>query len=93
MLPTAFNHRDALEAGVAAKLEDYRLQSPTELKLFDDQGCHALTFTAKYADLDDTESIIQLRDTPIDATIVQLACKLLGPIVPNVVNVTAIQTA
>lgn len=66
-MPTAFknlNDVDALEASsVAAK--DYRQQSPAK------QGCYALTFTAKYAD--DTESIIQLRDTPIDATIVQLA--------------------
>lgn len=92
-MPTAFknlNDQDALEAAsVAAK--DYRQQSPTELELFNNQGCHALTFTAKYAD--NTESIIQLRDTPIDATIVQLARKLLGPIVPNVVRVTATQTA
>ena len=92
-MPTAFKNlsdRDALEAaGVAAK--DYRQQSPTELELFNDQGLGALTFTAKYAD--DTESIIQLKDTPIDVTIVQLARKLLGPIVPNIVNVTATQTA
>jgi hypothetical protein len=92
-MPIAFknlNDRDALEAAsVAAK--DYRQQSPTELKLFDDQGCYALTFTAKYAD--DTESIIQLKDNPIDATIVQLARSLLGPIVPSVMRVTATQTA
>ena len=96
-MPTAFknlNDRDALEAAsIAAK--DYRQQSPTELKLFEDQGCHALTFTAKFADHNNNteSSIIQLRDTPIDVTIVQLARKLLGPIVPNVVNVKATQTA
>jgi hypothetical protein len=85
-----FNDRDALEAALVAAM-DYRQHSPTKLKLHDDQGCNALTFLAKYAD--DSVSTIQLRDSPIDVTIVQLARKLLGAIVPNVVNVTATQTA
>jgi hypothetical protein len=88
-MPTAIknlNNQDALEAALVAA-KDYRQQTPIEIKLHDDQGCYALTFAVKYAD--NTESIIQLKDTPIDTTVVQLARKLLGDIVPNVDSVTA----
>ncbi|KAF8957479.1 hypothetical protein BDZ97DRAFT_2062263 [Flammula alnicola] len=80
---------DALEAARVAAAA-YHHAPVIDLDLNPDQGCFSLTFVAKYAD--NTESIIQLRDTPVSVEITHLAHTLLGDIVPIIVPLKATKT-
>jgi len=50
-----------------------------------EQGAYSITFRAAFQNGE--KAIIQLKDSPIDTTIVALARSLLGPIVPDVRSV------